>query len=183
MSKRLYILVITVILLLVATSGISASPFQCGGDWKNDSGGSYSGTQTITSVWVKAGQGCYELPDACYEVTGGGVGYTWVEVVDVPGAGCQDMSHLEGTFEEITPTSTMTQIPTNTATTTPQIPTNTPQFTETATPTNMPTDTPEPTETPTAEPTNTPEPTENPKETPTPYPTKECQLDSCNGLG
>ena len=159
-------LFVVVVALLVAAP-VKGDQFQCiGGSniWKNDSGGIYTAPDgyTIASVWVKAGQNCYELPHACYEIVSGGIGYNYIEVVDA--GGCQDLSHLEGTFIENEPTPTMTQEPTET-------PTDTPDSTET------PTTTPEPSITPTITPTPTSE------ITPTPYPTKECQIEDCNGLG
>ena len=170
-------LFVVVIAMLVAAP-VKGDQFQCisgSNIWKNDSGGIYTAPDgyTIASVWVKAGQNCYELPHACYEIVSGGIGYGYVEVVKA--GDCQDLSHLEGTFEE---EPTNTPEPTMTLTATPMLSTATP--TSTLSPTETPTTTPEPSITPTIiDPTITP----TSEITPTPYPTKECQIEQCNGLG
>jgi hypothetical protein len=167
MSNKMMSIIVAILLLFILASSSIAEPFQCvsGNVWKNESGGYFDGSGVIASVWVKAGQGCYELPHACYEIVSGGVGYTYVEVVDKAGDGCQNMSHLEGHYQVEEPTDTPTDVPTNTPT---------------LTSTPVPSETPEPTETPTDEPTKTP----TPFQTPTPWPTKPCtNPGGCNGLG
>lgn len=192
MKRTITLVALTCLFVITSAMLIAAPPadqFQCvsGSNlWKNDSGGVYTAPDgyTIASIWVKAGQNCYELPHACYAILSGGIGYNYVEVVDA--GDCQDLSHLEGHFEITEPTPTPTETPDEPTPT----PTDEPTPTETPTePTSTPTDGPTPTETPTDEPTPTPtntptdEPTATPSNTPTPYPTKECQIEHCNGLG
>ena len=189
MNKAGITLVALVCLFVVTAATLIAAPttdqFQCvsgSNVWKNDSGGVYTAPDgyTIASVWVKAGQNCYELPHACYVILSGGVGYNYIEVGNT--GDCQDLSHLEGHFEISDPTSTPTDAPTATPTETPDDPTPTP--TDEPTPTETPSDpTPTPTDGPTPTETPTDEPTPTPTNTPTPYPTKECQIEHCNGLG
>lgn len=162
MIRRLLLLAF-VTLLFVAAYGGKADQFQCvsgNNVWKNDSGGAYTAPSgyIISAIWVKAGQNCYELPHACYAIAAGGVGYDYVEVVDA--GGCQELSHLEGTYATV---ASPTVFPGPTS----------PPETE-VTPTTTATYTPEPTATPPITPTEPPI---------TPYPTKECQIDHCGGLG
>jgi hypothetical protein len=171
MIRRLLLLAgVFIVLFLLASDTSGMAPFQCGGEWKNEDGGYYEGDRVIASVWVKAGQGCYELPHVCYEVVSGGVGYTYVEVIDAGGSGCQDISHLEGAFAEVSITPTViytatvapTETPEETHTPTPYVP----EVTETATEAHM---------TPTSTPFSG---------TPTPWPTRECtNPGGCGGTG
>jgi hypothetical protein len=121
-----------------------AQPYKCvtgGNIWKTENGGVYTAPEgyIITSVFVKAGQNCYQLPHECYEIISGGVGYNYVEVVNA--GGCQDLSHLEGNYKvQITPTVVYTS--TITFTDTPITPSDTPDFTQTPMPTIPPLVTP-----------------------------------------
>jgi hypothetical protein len=186
MKTFLSLISVVIFGILTAFALAPSQAYQCITDspnsWKNESGGSYTAPagKVIESVWVKAGQGCFELPYACYEITSGGVGYSFVEVVNTGEEGCQDLSHLEGTFRGEDPTDTPTpEDPTNTPT--PEDPTPTDTVTpEDPTPTD--TVTPEvPTETPTPEvPTDTP----TPNATFTPYHNNGCtNPDGCGGKG
>ena len=159
----------------------------------------YNGQETITSVYVKSGQGCFLLTvnnpsDGCYQATG--LGTTNVSVIQIgtPGPDCQEISHVEFYAGQVAPsptptnTATSTTTPTSTATST-TTPTETatiivtdPVVTLTPTDTPTPTDTATATETPletnpvvTLTPTDTP-PTNTPSQpvrgaSPTPPPT------------
>ena len=115
----------------------------------------------ITEVWVKAGQGCFLVPNECYATVAGGVGYDFVIVEKVgDGPECQDISHIEVCYDvENTPTSTNTQEPTATFTQTPE---STATFTQTPTSTSVETSTPTETQEPSVTPTVTPEETRTP---------------------
>jgi len=151
---------------------------------KDDNGAPFvsSGSNVISSVWIKAGQGCFEFTsdstNGCYTVLGLGT----VNVL-VTGGGtgpnCQNISHVEFYGGSVTPT--VTDSPTPTPTQEPSAtPTDEPSVTPTETPTPTLTDEPSatPTETPTPTPTEEPSPTvvseENlsPTETPTSSPTE-----------
>lgn len=170
--------VIVVIGLLAYFWSVKGDAFQCIQSnelsFKTESGGIYSAPSGyyIESVWVKAGQQCIELPNACYEITSGGIGENWIIVDDAGGDGCQDLSHIEGYLAPIyTPTPPVST------------PTDTPDPTSTPTQEATPTETPDPTETPTPDPSATVTPTPF-SGTPTPWPTKPCtNPGGCNGSG
>lgn len=126
--------------------------------------------ETITEVYVKAGNACYVPDGTCYNIVSGGVGFSYVIVERIDDSpNCQGISHLEVCYVmETDPTETFTQTPESTATFT-QTPsptyTNTPQsYTETPTPSN----TPDPNDTSTPTSTITPLPTNPPTFTPKP---------------
>ena len=125
---------------------------------KTESGSEIHIEGIITEVSVKAGQGCFLVPNECYATVAGGVGYDFVIVEKVgDGPNCQDISHIEVCYNvEPTATSTNTQEPTATFTPTENIPT------ETFTPTEIFTETPSATPTVTPEDTHTPVPERTP---------------------
>lgn len=119
--------------------------------------------QTITGVYIKAGNACYSPYNECYRIKDGGIGFSFVQVERIgDGPICQGISHTEVCYEEdTTPTDTPeapTETPTNTPT--PEDPTNTPDPTETPESTATETQTPEPSVTPSVTPV--------PSSTPTP---------------
>ena len=128
---------------------------------KTESGSEIHIEGIITEVWVKAGQGCFLVPNECYATVAGGVGYDFVIVEKVgDGPECQDISHIEVCYDvENTPTSTNTQEPTATFTQTPE---STATFTQTPTSTSVETSTPTETQEPSVTPTVTPEETRTP---------------------
>jgi hypothetical protein len=117
----------------------------------------YNGQETITSVYVKSGQGCFLLTinnpsDGCYQATGLGSSNVSVTQIGTPGPNCQEISNVEFYAGQVAPSAT----PTNTAT-------------STTTPTNTATNTATPTETATivvTDPVVTLTPTDTPTETP-----------------
>ena len=172
------------------SSGNAAQPLlgPCEGDYSNETGNSLTtpNGELIASIVVKAGPNCVSLPDACYKVTDGGVGEDHVTVEKTQeklddGTICHDVSHIEVSFQDPTPTnSPVPPTETNTPTSNPtNTPTNTPTSTATSTATNTPTNTPTstatntPTDTLTPTATNTLEPGVTPTETPTPSDTPE----------
>lgn len=172
MKKVLALFIMIATVLVFATIGAVPSQvaYHCVApsdlSFKTDDGGSYQAPSgyVIQSIFVKAGTDCIPLPNACYDITSGGIGFSFVEVVDLGGAGCHDISHIEGFLvAESTPTNTPDPTPTDTSEPPTPTPTDTP---EEPTPTNTPDD-------PTPTPTNTPEeptptPTDEPTFTPTP---------------
>jgi hypothetical protein len=180
-------------LLLSPFKAFSVAPGDCDTGYVSkdeNSPFSYSGSETITRVIVKAGSAqstdgnqctifTTNSDNGCYSVTG--LGTSNVSVTKTgSGKDCKDISHVEfysaGQVSP-TPTQTPTSTPTNTPTPTKR-PTSTPTVTPTATNTPTPTPTDDecngacgntgggPTNTPTATPTptatNTPAPTATP---------------------
>ena len=115
-------------------------------DWE------YNGSEIITEVQVKSGQGCFTLTignpnDGCYAATGLGTSHVIVSQVGPETSTCQEISHVSFYAGELEPTSTSTSTATSTPTQT-GTPTPTNTATNTATPTNTATNTA--TSTPTA---------------------------------
>lgn len=120
---------------------IGGNGYQCEGAstnrWKteNESVATLPSGYTFSKIVVKAGQGCIEVSptntaSTCYSVNISGTTVTVTKIGT--GSSCKDISHLEGTYSQSTPTATPT--PTNDPTPTPtEDPTPTP--TESVTPT------------------------------------------------
>ena len=102
-------------------------------DWE------YNGSEIITEVQVKSGQGCFTLTignpnDGCYAATGLGTSHVIVSQIGPQTPTCQEISNVSFYAGDLEPTSTSTSTATSTPTQT-GTPTPTNTATNTATPT------------------------------------------------